>query len=129
MHTPVAVDPHLLDAGVVEERLQHPEPAHRGEHVPHTRRLVLDESAAAGERPVIVPSHLSASECPGAVGIRRGVHALGAQTAPHEAGDGRGGLIHPRILATITRPPAKLSTPVPRRTARVNRFAAPDSAP
>lgn len=113
MHVSGAVEPDLLDLGIVQQRLQRSEPAERRQHVTDAGGFVFDEAAAACESSVIVTTHLRVRDAPRGVGIDRGIHPFRAQATPDLLGDQGTRMTHPGILATIGSLASELSTGTP----------------
>ena len=115
-HAVRSIDPYLFDRGIVEVGLKRTVPRHRGEHLAHARRLVVDGTEPAGEGEIIVSLHLCAGDLCRELRIARRVGALRPQPLSHALGDdeggrgGRGEGRHRSILASGGTGIRKLST-------------------
>ena len=77
------VDPHLLDRGVVEERLQRPEAGHPGHQLADHRVDVRHRGDLAGEAAVVVGADDALRDASYDGGLALGVDRL----APHQLAD------------------------------------------
>ena len=77
------VDPDLLDRGVVEERLERPEPRHPGDQLTDHRVDVGHRRDRAGEAAVVVLADHRLRDPPDQAGLALGIHGLAAHHLPH----------------------------------------------
>ncbi|MBP2419692.1 hypothetical protein JOF37_000526 [Microbacterium imperiale] len=82
------VDPQLLDARVIQQRLQRPVPRQGREDLPHHRRLVVHRRRAAREREVVVMTHLGRRHPLRRIRMLPRVDALSAQPVAHPIDEG-----------------------------------------
>ena len=86
------VDPDLLDLGVVEQRLQHPQPRDPGDDLADRQRLVVEWGHRSGQAALLVPVGGVLGQPPHRVGVEVGVDAAGAYLRADLLGQrGRGG--------------------------------------
>ncbi len=112
-----SVDPQLFDGRILEIGLQGTVAGDGGEDLAHARGFVIDRGETAGESEVVVAAHLRTGDARRELRIARGIGPLRTQSIPHALGDDRRcgtgrrvGESHSSILASVRRPPAKLST-------------------